>query len=124
MKHSDLVEIACDQAKKSSHSKFHHGCVLVKNGKVLSTGYNRDTFRGRPSEHAEEAALKDVSDKDARGSTMVVVRVRKDNTLGMSLPCHRCMSILAKRGVNKIFYSCTDKIDVSRCRNIHMEKVF
>lgn len=106
-----VILLARDQAKKSSHSKFHHGSVLVKNGKVISTGYNRDTFRGRASQHAEEVALQDVRDKDARGSIMVVVRVRADESLGMSLPCKRCMNILAKKGVNKIFYS--------SCKGVH-----
>lgn len=100
-----ILELAVEQAKKSCHSKFHHGCVLMKNGKVLSTGYNRDTFRGRASEHAEEAALRDVNLRDSRGSTMLIVRVRADGTLGHSQPCKRCMNILMKRGVSKIIYS-------------------
>jgi pyrimidine deaminase RibD-like protein len=119
--HTKSVQIACEQAKKSAHSKFHHGCVLIKNGKVISTGYNRDSFRGRPSEHAEESALRNVRDKDARGATMVVIRLKADNSFGNILPCNRCMRIICKRGVYRIFYSHNA---TERCFAADMDAIF
>jgi tRNA(Arg) A34 adenosine deaminase TadA len=59
-----LVNIASNEAEKSS-LLMKHGCVVVKNGKIVGRGYNnsrstsRDNFIGNScSCHAEMAALR------------------------------------------------------------------
>ena len=78
------------------------GCVIVKNGILLSTG--RTSNSGRP--HAEENAINNVEKKQClSGSTMYVTLepCAHKNSTGMS-----CAELISKSGISEVFVSCID----------------
>ena len=90
-----------------------HGAVIVKGGRVLSTGVNKE--RNHPlivssehikthcSVHAEVDALKKAG--DVRGATMYVARVNKTGQERNSRPCKYCYANIKKSGIKKIVYT-------------------
>lgn len=61
MKHIRFVNQAIDLAHKSNLKSYHHGCIIVKGGHKLSSGYNTRRTRFNKSNvtsiHAECCAL-------------------------------------------------------------------
>jgi deoxycytidylate deaminase len=98
-------EQALTEALKGCVPRYRHGAILVKNNKIIAYGRNRDTFRQRRCIHAEEDAIRGCLRKDCIGATMYVVRVKKDLTLGLSRPCHRCSTMITKARIEQVFYS-------------------
>lgn len=90
-----------------------HGAVIVKGGRVLATGINKE--RNHPmkvssehikthcSVHAEIDALKKVD--DARGATIYVARVNRKGQERNSRPCSYCYEDLKSSGIKKIIYT-------------------
>lgn len=107
--------------------KFKHGAVLVKGGRVLATAPN--IYRNRPdlftrenpndveaqlksihehcSVHAEVRVVKSVTPEQARGSTVYVARVNKNdvNISMMSRPCKNCYNYMLNAGVKAVVYT-------------------
>lgn len=50
--------------------------------------------------HAECSALM----RAKRGDTLIVVRLLKNDDLGCSKPCEKCMKYIRKKGIRQIFY--------------------
>lgn len=92
--------------REASHSDMNHrhGAAVVKNGKVLSTGHNRQRV-GWPSVHAEMDALLSLSPKERRGSTVYVARVTHQGYTRNSKPCLMCERCMRKWGVSKVVWS-------------------
>ena len=90
-----------------------HGAVIVKGGRVIATGVNKE--RNHPlivssehikthcSVHAEVDALKKAG--DVRGATMYVARVNKTGQERNSRPCKYCYANIKKSGIKKIVYT-------------------
>jgi len=93
-----------------------HGAVIVKSGRVMSTGVNKfrnsikiiepHNIKSHCSVHAEVDALSRVS--DATGATIYVARVNRQNQERMSRPCNSCYLAIVKAGINKIVYTTGD----------------
>lgn len=92
---------------RSSCNRLHVGCVLVKNNRIISAGYN-GFLPGAPHEsiivnnheiatvHAEQNAISDCA---SRGVSV------KDATAYIThFPCINCAKILAASGIKKIVY--------------------
>jgi deoxycytidylate deaminase len=114
-----MIRIASKQAKKSTH-RYRLGAVIVKGGRVLSTGYNEIRYSKelqKGSIHAEEAAilklLKAKRLSDLAGSDLYVSRICASGRLGLSRPCSKCMGLIQSVGISKVFYS-NDEGGVSR----------
>ena len=104
--------------------EYHLCAIIVKGGKVLSVGYNKqatnsfvehftDRVRGMRdyclSTHAEmDAVLKARSKTDLRGSKIYVARVRRNGELGMARPCSICQTVLHSYGVKRAYYTISD----------------
>lgn len=94
-----------------------HGSVIVKGGRVIGTGYNKD--RNHPtivssehiktdcSVHAEIDALKKA--KDVNGATVYIARVNRRGQARDSRPCNRCYAALKTNGVKKIIYTTSEE---------------
>ena len=90
-----------------------HGCVIVKDGEIVSKGYNHagkhlcHTF----SYHSEVDALRKVKrNVDLSTAEMYVVRIgseRMGTPLKFSRPCLGCTEAILKAGVGKVYYSWT-----------------
>ena len=92
---------------RSSCNRLHVGCVLVKNNRIISAGYN-GFLPGAPHKsiivnnheiatvHAEQNAISDCA---SRGVSV------KDATAYIThFPCINCAKILAASGIKEIVY--------------------
>lgn len=92
---------AIRQAKKAyAIGEVPIGCVIVRDGKIISRGYNRRTIDRNTLAHAELAAIKKASKKldDWRleGCTMYV-------TLE---PCQMCAGALVQSRIDRVVVGC------------------
>lgn len=97
-----------------STARNTHGCVVVKGGRVLATGWNKN--RNHPtivspehiktdcSYHAEEVAIREAGEK-AKGAVIYIARVNKHGTDRNSKPCERCNELINKVGIKRVVYT-------------------
>lgn len=104
---SYFMSISVLAAKRSSCSRLHVGCVIVKNNRILTSGYN-GFLRGAPhvsrvsngheqfTVHAEQNAICDAA---FRG-------VPLENSIAYvtHCPCINCMKLLIAAGISEIKY--------------------
>ena len=96
----------------TSTQKYRHGCIIVKNGKVVSVATN--DRRNNPNIcsfpkaeagiHAEQWAIK-KSNTDLRGATLFVARVGRSGNPLLSKPCPACQKAIDSAGIKKVFYT-------------------
>lgn len=95
-------------ATRSTCDRAHVGCVLVKDNRIVSTGYN-GSLPGLPhcdevghelhnghcvrTIHAEANAIIEAG-RDARGATAYCTHY----------PCHTCAMLLARAGIVRVVY--------------------
>ena len=100
-------------ATKSS-ARNTHGAVVVKGGRVIGTGFNRN--RNHPmivsperiktdcSIHAEESAIRDAG-YDVKNAIIYVARVNKHGEDRDSEPCPRCLNLINEHGIKRVIYT-------------------
>lgn len=99
---------AIKQSRKIKHYSFRLGAVIFNRHRIIGAGYNRKFSKGHydlQGNCAEVMALRKSPSKLLKGSTILVCRVNKSGSLGMSKPCARCMKKILKAGIVKIIYS-------------------
>jgi deoxycytidylate deaminase len=108
---------------KKSKSRNTHGAVVVKSGRVLGTGFNKD--RNHPkivdperikmdcSFHAEEMAIRDAG-QNLKGAKIYVARVNRHGHDRDSRPCPRCLILIESSGIKKIIYTSEKGIHVNQ----------
>lgn len=106
-----------------SKARNTHGAVVVKGGRVLGTGWNRD--RNPPSiidpdrikqdcsYHAEEVAIKEAG-SNLKGAVIYVARVNRQGRDRDSKPCIKCSSLIQEAGIKKVIYTSEKEINVSK----------
>ena len=95
-----------------------HSAVVVKAGRVLSVGRNRDKTHpdavGVDEDgevftrtiHAEMDAFSRVKNKDhLKGATIYVARKGRNDEAGMSCPCKMCQDLINKYGLKRAVYT-------------------
>lgn len=110
---NNLIHLAIEEAKKSDH-KQKVGAVIFDKKRILSKGHNtcqksvkklHPKFqRFRYSVHAEVDAIIKAK-KDLKGTSILVIRLNKNNQFKLSKPCANCMNYIEYVGIKKIFYS-------------------
>lgn len=97
-----------------SKSRNTHGAVVVKSGRVMGTGFNKD--RNHPkvvspehiktdcSFHAEELAIRDAGE-NLKGARIYVARINRHGDDRDSRPCSKCLSLIRLAGIKKIVYT-------------------
>lgn len=105
MKLVDAIDVAIEQAKKSS-GPFQHGCVIMGGKNIISKGNNHVRQNiGTLSIHAEMDAVWKM-DSDHPNKTAIIVRISSSGSkLSSSRPCHMCMGTLKQHGIQRIVYS-------------------
>ena len=105
-----------------SKARNTHGAVVVKGGRVLGTGWNRD--RNSPniidpdrikhdcSYHAEEIAIREAG-QNLKGAVIYVARVNKQGKDRDSKPCVKCSSLIQEAGIKRVIYTSEKEIHVS-----------
>jgi deoxycytidylate deaminase len=107
-----MMRIATKVAHKSPFFRHRLGAVVVKGGRVLSTGYNEIRFTKElrnSTLHAEEAAILSLLKKnklhELNNSEIYVSRITPGGRTGLSKPCARCMELIRSVGIASISYT-------------------
>lgn len=108
------LSVARYMAKKSV-SRNTHGAVVVKGGRVLGTGFNKD--RNHPaivspehikeycSFHAEEVAIREAGEDNLRNAVIYVARVNRQGKDRDSKPCSRCSDLIKRVGIKRVVFT-------------------
>ena len=122
------IGIAKAVSMRSTCLKKHHGAVIVKNGEIISTGYNNPprgekhcitctkcgngkdeaAYFSCPAVHAEQNAIISASRKDMLGADLYLagIDVRPDEpTEFEAWPCEICLRLIKNAGINRIITS-------------------
>lgn len=97
-----------NQEAWKSNSDFKVGAIIVKGGRILSTGYNRieahpEAYFGC-SFHAEHDAIRKAK-SEIQGAKMFVYRFgRKHGHIKTSKPCEFCQQEIAKAELSSVIY--------------------
>lgn len=98
-----------------SKARNTHGAVIVKGGRVLSTGWNKN--RNHPaivspehiktecSYHAEEVAIREAGEDNVRGAVIYVARVSKNGSDRDSKPCPKCAALIRQAGIKRVVFT-------------------
>ena len=97
-----------------SEARQKHGAVVVKSGRVLGTGYNKDKnhplaiskehIKSHASRHAEIEAIRDAG-WNVKGAVLYVARVNNFGDDRYSKPCPRCAVIIEETEIKKVIYT-------------------
>lgn len=104
---------AVTYAEKSEHGIYRLGAIIVRNGNVISFGWNKNRTHPKAKNytrkiHAELAAL--ISDyRNFYGNAlyygdMYVVRVTNGGKMATSKPCKDCWILLKEAGLKSVTY--------------------
>jgi deoxycytidylate deaminase len=108
------LSVARYLATKST-ARNTHGAVVVKGGRVLGTGFNKD--RNHPkivspehiktdcSTHAEEVAIRDAGEDNIKGAIIYVARVNRHGNDRDSKPCPRCSKLIERVGIKRVIFT-------------------
>ena len=111
---SYFMSLAFLISSRSSCHRLHVGCVLVKDTRVISVGYNgflpklphtsiiRDDHEIN-TVHAEQNAITDCSKRGISCNNCIAYITH--------YPCINCTKILIASGIKEIYYSCDYKND-------------
>lgn len=111
-KHQIFLDKAAYYAK-NSNLNHKHGCIIIYDKEIISTGYNKknNSFTNY-SIHAEVDAINNLNKKYKNkkimnNSSLYVVRIRNglNDCLKMSKPCLNCAKKIMKLGIKNVYYS-------------------
>ena len=112
------ADLAEEVAGKSGQYQ-RHGAVVVQNGKIVSSGFNKSTgkYPSMHTLHAEMAAIKMCN--NVIDSHVYVVRINNQGQLANSMPCKKCYRFMVKRKIARVWWSTGvggefDSMDVTR----------
>ena len=129
MKRPSLNEYYIEMAKavslRSTCIKKHYGAVIVKNGEIISTGYNNPprgeahcytctkcdsgkdeaTYLSCPAVHAEQNALLSASRNEMLGADLYLAGYDVSGDIPMECeawPCEICLRLIKNAGINRV----------------------
>lgn len=99
--------IVLTTSTRSSCNRLHVGCILVKDNRIISQGYN-GFLSGHPHEsivinnheiatiHAEQNAIVDCAKRGVNCNNSIAYITH--------FPCINCLKLLIQAGIEKIYY--------------------
>lgn len=125
------METAFNAADLSYCERMKVGCVIVKDGKIISYGYN-GTFPGEDNccEDSDNNTKDDVI--HAEENALMKLARTNDSAEGASIfithqPCINCSRLIANSGITDVYYAeeyrCNKGINLLNSRNINVVKV-
>lgn len=126
-KHDYFLKKAMNIAFKSTCPNQKHGCVIVKDGDIISEGYNHQKIHmyHKCSVHAEVDALFKCQKKPLTDCDMYVVRLGPSSLgfpLKYSRPCPDCTKAIQKAKLRRVFYSTNFEFEERYIRQVKQEK--
>lgn len=98
MEHRFFMDMALGEAQKALEVlEVPVGCVVVRDGVVISTSHNLTNANKSPLDHAEIVSVRST---DCAHSTFYVT----------CEPCVMCMGVLERVGVEMVYYGCRNQI--------------
>jgi deoxycytidylate deaminase len=97
-----------------SEARNTHGAVVVKGGRVMGTGWNKN--RNHPaivspehiktdcSYHAEQVAIREAGEDNIKGAIIYVARVKNGSDRD-SKPCLRCSDLIDRVGIKRVVFT-------------------
>jgi deoxycytidylate deaminase len=95
----------------SNHDKYRMYSVLVKGGKIISTGANAigpaafflkyALNRGR---HSEVRCLFGLDRRYTKGATIYIAGETKHGSVVLSRPCKSCSDMIERMGIKRVVY--------------------
>ena len=114
-KSQDYIRIARDVARLSPCRRRQYGAVLVKNGVIVSTGFNRpvDGEEGCcdnglcPGEdckmvHSEMSAILNARNIDLKGAKLYLAGLENGKPVRNVTPCDLCMRIVKVENLSEV----------------------
>lgn len=98
-----------------SNAKNQHGAIIVKSGRVLGVGFNKN--RNNPvavspehiksccSYHAEAVAIKDANKSNLSGAIIYSARVNRDGMDRNGKPCSQCAALIESVGIKRVVFT-------------------
>ena len=80
------------------------GTIVTASNIPIRTPNSNTGAHAKAHAHAETRLVRKLD----WGSTVYVVRIRRDGSLAMARPCRRCQSAMRLRGVRYCYYSIND----------------
>ena len=112
-KEQAYLSVARYFATKSQANK-KHGAVVVKSGRVVGTGYNKDRnspfivspehIKPHCSRHAEFEAIKEARN-NAAGAVLYVARVNRQGADCNRKPCRLCQKVIKEANIKRGIYT-------------------
>ncbi len=104
---SYFLSVAILTSVRSSCHRLHVGCVIVKDNRIISTGYNgflpnaphKSVVVNNHEQATVHAEQNSITDAAKRG-----INVEGAHAYITHYPCIHCAKILAASGVKKIYY--------------------
>lgn len=111
-----FIRLAIQQAEQSAMPN-RLGAVVVRKKNVIGAGYNREDhpwlyrnnilkLHPKHGMHAEVSALYGADDSE--DAIVYVVRLRKDDSIGLAKPCLSCAGYMIISGIKRVIYSDND----------------
>lgn len=98
MTHDSFMDMAFNEATKALHAQeVPVGCVVVRNGVVISRSHNMTNANTSPLDHAEIISIRST---DCSNSTFYIT----------CEPCIMCMGVLDRLGGVSVYYGCRNEI--------------
>lgn len=111
-RHSNWIRVAIRHAEKSEVRHYKHAALLVKGGRVISIGINRnksgclgDPLYGLKGWHSELDALLSVDPDMVCGATLYVAGISRGKNVIKSKPCRYCQEFINKYNLKDVYYS-------------------
>ena len=115
------MSLALEQAKIAQNiDEIPVGCIIVKDEKIIASGYNRQIIDNNPTSHAEIIALKNAG-KYLKNHRLI------NTTLYTTLePCTMCFGAIIHARIKRIVYATTDNKTgaCGGCMDLVMSKCF
>lgn len=101
-------------SSKEDNLRHNHVAIILFQNAPVVVGVNKDRthpalkihpYGKHNSLHAELDACIKLGKDDCSDYTMVVVKMRRDGTIGSSKPCEGCQSVLNQLNFKKVIYS-------------------
>lgn len=113
VKDRKFLEEARRESLNSTHYKAKMGCILVKNGNIISKGFNKMRHtsnvnsKWNNSLHAEVDCLLKAINKgiSVKNSTIYIYRESKKGLPALSKPCDYCYNMITELKLKKIVYT-------------------
>jgi deoxycytidylate deaminase len=114
MRHDNFIHLAEKVASLSTHyNKI--GAVITRKRRVISVGTNKNKLHAKQINphtdiigsniHAELDAIIKAPYFLLEGSNIYVVRLFKNNSMGLARPCKSCINILKQYRIKYMIYS-------------------